>query len=182
MSKASDFSRPYRVTNGRKFRLKDVDPGDTGGLGDKDKAQKWLKKGVNTLCDLQEKLYAQDKWGVLLVFQAMDAAGKDGAIKHVMSGVNPQGVQVFSFKAPSNEELDHDFLWRTSRSLPGARAASASSTARTTRRCWWSASTPSSSRAQKLPPNLVGKNIWKERCEDIARLRAIPDAATGSWS
>jgi PPK2 family polyphosphate:nucleotide phosphotransferase len=114
------LSRPFRVDSGRHFRLKDVDPRDTLHLkkADKPRALEALKAGVDALAELQDRLYAQDSWAVLLVFQAMDAAGKDGAIKHVMSGVNPQGCQVFSFKAPSREELDHDFLWRTSRCLP----------------------------------------------------------------
>jgi PPK2 family polyphosphate:nucleotide phosphotransferase len=167
MSRASGFSRPYRVTNGRKFRLKDVDPGDTGGLEDKDKAQKWLKRGVRTLAELQERLYPQDKWGVLLIFQAMDAAGKDGAIKHVMSGVNPQGVQVYSFKAPSSEELDHDFLWRTSKCLPERGRIGIFN------RSYYEEVLvvrvhPEILRGQKLPPSALGKDVWKERCEDIA--------------
>jgi PPK2 family polyphosphate:nucleotide phosphotransferase len=167
MGRMNEFSRPYRVTNGKKFRLKDVDPGDTGGLEDKEKAQKWLKKGVSALCDLQEKLYAQDKWGVLLIFQAMDAAGKDGAIKHVMSGINPQGVQVFSFKAPSTEELDHDFLWRTAKSLPERGRIGVFN------RSYYEEVLvvrvhPEFLQAEKLPPAVVGKNLWKERCDDIA--------------
>ena len=106
------LSKPYRVDDGRKFRLKDVDPGDTGALKaeDKPRAKQALEIGVAALDDLQRKLYAQNTWSVLLIFQAMDAAGKDGAIKHVMSGVNPQGCQVFSFKEPSEEDLDHDYL------------------------------------------------------------------------
>jgi polyphosphate kinase 2 (PPK2 family) len=114
------LSEPYRVTRGRRFRLADVDPGDTGPLkrGDKERAKAMLQDGVQAMDTLQEMLYAQDKWGVLLIFQAMDAAGKDGAIKHVMSGVNPQGCQVSSFKSPSVEELDHDYLWRCMKSLP----------------------------------------------------------------
>ena len=115
---AEKLLEPFRVTDGRKFRLKDIRPGDTRGLKSKEDARKQLEEGIERLADLQEKLYAQDQWGVLLIFQAMDAAGKDGAIEHVMSGVNPQGCQVFSFKAPSAEELDHDFLWRTTRCLP----------------------------------------------------------------
>ena len=99
--RAREFSRPYRVTNGGKFRLKDVDPEDTAHLESNENAKEYLERGVAILADLQERLYAQDRWGVLLIFQAMDAAGKDGTIKHVMSGVNPQGVQVYSFKAPS---------------------------------------------------------------------------------
>jgi len=167
MGKRGDFAKKYRVTNGRSFRLKDVDPRDTGGLEDKEKAQKWLKKGIRALCDLQEKLYAQDRWGVLLLFQAMDAAGKDGAIEHVMSGVNPQGVQVFSFKAPSSEELDHDFLWRTSKSLPERGRIGIFN------RSYYEEVLvvrvhPQFLEGQKLPPSLVRKGIWKERCEDIA--------------
>ena len=115
---------------------------------------------------MQDKLYAQDQWGVLLIFQAMDAAGKDGAIKHVMSGVNPQGCQVYSFKAPSAEELDHDFLWRTSRRCPSA-AASASSTARTTRRCWSCGCTRRSSRSRSCRSSSSRSEIWEERFEDI---------------
>jgi PPK2 family polyphosphate:nucleotide phosphotransferase len=112
--------RPYRVTDGRRFRLGRMDPSETGPFDAAFKvdARKHLLAGVERLRKLQEKLYAQDSWGVLIILQAMDAAGKDGLIEHVMSGVNPQGVQVFSFKAPSAEELDHDFMWRTTRALP----------------------------------------------------------------
>src|SRR3954470_22038829 len=113
------LAKRYRVTDGKGFRLADHDPADTGGLDlGKKEAQGLLQEGVERLAELQAKLYAQDRWAVLLIFQAMDAAGKDGAIKHVMSGVNPQGVQVFAFKQPSAEELDHDFLWRSARRLP----------------------------------------------------------------
>src|SRR5215470_16961454 len=115
--KLKDFIQPFRVTDGKGFRLRDIDPRDTRGVKSKAEAQQYLQRGVDLLCDAQEKLYAQDQWGVLLIFQAMDAAGKDGAIKHVMSGINPQGCQVFSFKGPTSEDLDHDFLWRTSKSL-----------------------------------------------------------------
>ena len=117
---AREFSKPFRVTNGKKFRLKDHDPGDTLTFGskDKDRAKEALAAGVQALSELQDKLYAQDQWAVLLVFQAMDAAGKDGVIKHVMSGVNPQGCEVHSFKAPTSEELDHDYLWRCSKRVP----------------------------------------------------------------
>ena len=108
----------YRVEDGTGFRLKDHDPGDTGHMKPGPHTSEMLAKGVSKLAELQDKLYAQDRWGILLIFQAMDAAGKDGAIKHVMSGVNPQGVQVYSFKQPSAEELDHDFLWRTAKCLP----------------------------------------------------------------
>jgi PPK2 family polyphosphate:nucleotide phosphotransferase len=117
--KLSKIIRRFRIDKPEKFRLADFDPADTCGLDvEKDEAKAMLADGVERLAALQEKLYAQDRWAVLAVFQAMDAAGKDGAIKHVMSGVNPQGVQVHSFKAPSHEELDHDFLWRIAKALP----------------------------------------------------------------
>ena len=118
MSWASKLVKPYRVEDGTKFRLKDFDPGDTGKIHSKRHAEQLLAKGIESLTDSQDKLYAQNRWGVLLIFQGMDAAGKDGAIKHVMSGVNPQGVEVYSFKTPSPEELSHDYLWRTMRRAP----------------------------------------------------------------
>src|SRR5512147_554780 len=118
--RARGFAKPFRVTDGKGFRLKDIDPGDTLQLGSEDKprAKEALAIGTEALAELQDMLYAQDRWAVLLIFQAMDAAGKDGTIKHVMSGVNPQGCQVSSFKAPSPDEIDHDFMWRTNRALP----------------------------------------------------------------
>jgi PPK2 family polyphosphate:nucleotide phosphotransferase len=166
MSIAGRFSKPYRVTNGRKFRLKQIDPEDTGSLNSREKAQEWLEKGIAALSDLQEKLYAQDRWALLLVFQALDAAGKDGTIKHVMSGVNPQGCQVFSFKAPSHEELDHDYLWRTSRCMPERGRIGIFN------RSYYEETLvvrvhPEILQRQKLPKELVTKNIFKERFEDI---------------
>ena len=116
--KTDGLHEPFRVTDGGKFRLARMSTDDTGAIDCKEDAERALADGVERLAEMQEKLYAQDQWGVLLIFQAMDAAGKDGAIEHVMSGVNPQGCQVFSFKAPTSHELDHDFLWRTSRCLP----------------------------------------------------------------
>ena len=116
--KARDYSKPYRVTNGKKFRLDDVDPNETRWVKNEDEAGDLLKEGIEVLSDLQERLYANDRWALLLVFQAMDAAGKDSTIKHVMSGVNPQGVHVSSFKQPSQEEIDHDYNWRTHKQLP----------------------------------------------------------------
>jgi PPK2 family polyphosphate:nucleotide phosphotransferase len=157
----------FRITDGRKFRLADVRPDDTHGLKSKEDARKDLEKGVERLADLQEKLYAQDQWGVLLIFQAMDAAGKDGAIAHVMSGVNPQGCQVFSFKAPSAEELDHDFLWRTTRCLPERGRIGIFN------RCYYEEMLvvrvhPEILAKQRLPKRLVTKRIWNERFEDVA--------------
>src|SRR4051812_29194481 len=113
MPKLNKFVEPFVVTSGKKFRLRDFDPDDTRGLEDKEEAAALLKEGVSALAELQGRLYADNRWALLLIFQAMDAAGKDSTIKHVMSGVDPQGCQVYSFKAPSEEDLDHDFLWRT---------------------------------------------------------------------
>ena len=121
ITNARDLTRPFRITKGKDFRLKDVDPDDTLDFtkdADKSRAKEVLAMGVTALAELQDKLYAQDKWAVLLIFQAMDAAGKDGAIKHVMSGINPQGCQVYSFKSPSPDDLDHDYLWRCMKCLP----------------------------------------------------------------
>src|SRR5215813_12957333 len=117
---ARELSKPFRVTKGKNFRLKDVDPDDILNFTkeDKDRSKEVLAMGVAALAELQDKLYAQDRWAVLLIFQAMDAAGKDGAIKHVMSGVNPQGCEVYSFKSPSSEDLDHDYLWRCAKCVP----------------------------------------------------------------
>ena len=168
MSKAAKFSRKFRVESGKGFRLKGVDPGDTGGLKlEKDDAANLLDRGVEVLAELQDKLYAQDKRALLLVFQAMDAAGKDGTIKHVMSGVNPQGCQVFAFKTPSAEELDHDFLWRTTKCLPERGRIGIFN------RSYYEEVLvvrvhPEILGKQKLPPELVTKKIWKERYEDIA--------------
>ena len=165
---AHRLSKPYRVTDGKKFRLKDVDPSDTGDLSSEDKprAKEALQTGVEALADLQDILYAQDKWSVLLIFQAMDAAGKDGTIKHVMSGVNPQGCQVSSFKSPSSEELDHDYLWRSFRQLPERGRIGIFN------RSYYEETLvvrvhPEYLQGQKLPPKLITKNIWKERFEDI---------------
>ena len=118
--RAKEFSKQFRIKDGKDFRLKDFDPQEDAGLGAEDKplAKQALQLGVEALATMQEILYAQDKWAVLLIFQAMDAAGKDGAIRHVMSGINPQGCQVTSYKAPSAEELDHDYMWRCTKNLP----------------------------------------------------------------
>ncbi|HET6408024.1 MAG TPA: polyphosphate kinase 2 family protein [Chthoniobacteraceae bacterium] len=165
---AHRFSKPYRVTNGKKFRLKDVDPSDTGDLksGDKARAKEALQNGTEALAELQDMLYAQDRWSVLLVFQAMDAAGKDGTIKHVMSGVNPQGCQVSSFKAPTSEDLDHDYLWRCMKCLPERGRIGIFN------RSYYEETLvvrvhPEFLAGQKLPPDCVSKNIWDERFQDI---------------
>ncbi len=164
--RAERFTRPYRIERGKKFRLKDVDPSDTAGLKDKKRAQEMLQKGVEYLAAMQEKLYAQDRWSLLLIFQAMDAAGKDGTIKHVMSGINPQGCQVHSFKSPSAEELDHDFLWRCLCRLPERGRIGIFN------RSYYEEVLvvrvhPQILDRQKIPPSLVGKKIWKERYEDV---------------
>jgi PPK2 family polyphosphate:nucleotide phosphotransferase len=168
VKRARKFSAPYRVTKGERFRLKDVDPGDTQGLksGDKPRAKEALEIGIEALATLQDMLYAQDRWAVLVVFQAMDAAGKDGAIKHVMSGINPQGCQVYSFKAPSSEELDHDWIWRCMRAMPergriGIFNRSYYEEVLVTR------VHPEFLARQKLPPSLVTKSIWDERFQDV---------------
>ena len=166
MEKERTLAEVYRTTDGRRFRLKDIDPGDTQGLKSKEKARAALEEGVLRLRELQEKLYAQDRWAVLLIFQAMDAAGKDSTVEHVMSGVNPQGCQVYSFKAPSSEELDHDFLWRTMRCLPERGRIGIFN------RSYYEEVLvvrvhPEILKNQRLAPSLVTNNIWKERFEDI---------------
>jgi PPK2 family polyphosphate:nucleotide phosphotransferase len=166
LKEASRIVEPYCITKGEKFRLKDHDPADTNGLKDKRQAEGLLKDGIQLLSHMQEKLYAQDRWALLLIFQAMDAAGKDGAIKHVMSGVNPQGCQVFSFKSPSNEELNHDYLWRTHKCAPERGKIGIFN------RSYYEEVLvvrvhPSFLKAQKLPERLITKHIWEERYEDI---------------
>jgi len=164
MSWASKLAKPYRIDNGKKFRLKDFDPADTGHFHSKEHAQKLLEQGIASMTALQDKLYAQDCWSVLLIFQAMDAAGKDGAIKHVMSGVNPQGCQVHSFKVPSAEELNHDFLWRSMRNLPERGQIGIFN------RSYYEEVLvvrvhPEVLQQERLPS--IGKHIWRERFEDI---------------
>ncbi len=156
------------MTDGSRFRLKDIDPGDTLDLKSEDKprAQEALAIGVQALASLQDMLYAQDRWGVLLIFQAMDAAGKDSAIKHVMSGVNPQGVEVYSFKSPSAEDLDHDYLWRCFKCLPERGRIGIFN------RSYYEETLivrvhPEFLAKQKLPPELVTTDIWKDRFQDI---------------
>jgi PPK2 family polyphosphate:nucleotide phosphotransferase len=160
------FAKPFRIEDGKKFRLKDIDPSDTRGIKSKARAEELLLQGVDRLRALQDRLYAQDCWSVLLIFQAMDAAGKDGTIKHVMSGINPQGCQVFSFKAPSNEELDHDYLWRAVRALPERGRIGIFN------RSYYEEVLvvkvhEELLRVQKLPTSLITKDVWRERYEDI---------------
>jgi PPK2 family polyphosphate:nucleotide phosphotransferase len=175
---ARRLAKRYRISSGRGFRLKDVDPGDTlnFSVDDKPRAKKWLQQGVQALAALQDRLYAQDRWALLLIFQAMDAAGKDGAIKHVMSGVNPQGCQVFAFKAPSNEDLDHDYLWRCARCLPERGRIGIFN------RSYYEETLvvrvhPEILERQHLPPELVGRNIWKQRYKEI---RGFEEYLTGN--
>ncbi len=162
---------PFRVTSGRRFSLARFDPADTLHLDadDKEHAEKELRKCVKELAALQDMLYAQDRWALLLIFQAMDAAGKDGAIKHVFSGVNPQGCEVTSFKAPSEEELDHDYLWRCLRRLPERGRIGIFN------RSYYEEVLvvrvhEELLRAKKLPPRLVTRRIWDERFEDIRNI------------
>ena len=164
--KTGKLANKYRIDKGKHFRLKDFDPADTGAWTSKENAEAALQREIARTAELQDKLYAQDNWSLLLIFQAMDAAGKDGAIKHVMSGVNPQGCQVYSFKAPSELELQHDFLWRTTRDLPERGHIGIFN------RSYYEEVLvvrvhPEILRSQKTPPSLVGKKIWDERFEDI---------------
>jgi PPK2 family polyphosphate:nucleotide phosphotransferase len=169
LDRIQKYVHPFRITKGKGFRLKDFDPGDTCGLQlDKGDAAELLQRGTAWLAEEQDMLYAQDCWSLLLVFQAMDAAGKDSTIKHVMSGVNPQGCQVFSFKQPSSEELDHDFMWRYVRHLPERGRIGIFN------RSYYEEVLvvrvhPEILKRQKLPPPLVGKDIWDERLSDIAQ-------------
>jgi len=156
----------YRVEDGKGFRLKDFDPADTLGLDIKKEADKLLQEGVERLSGMQQKLYAQNRWALLLIFQAMDAAGKDGAIQHVMSGVNPQGCQVFSFKVPSSEDLDHDFLWRTTKCLPERGRIGIFN------RSYYEEVLvvrvhPELLEKEQIPSRLIDKKIWRNRFEDI---------------
>jgi PPK2 family polyphosphate:nucleotide phosphotransferase len=173
IQRAKDFSKQFRVKDGSEFRLKDFDPKEDGGLGDEDKplAKQALEMGVEALSALQEVLYAYDKWAVLLIFQAMDAAGKDGAIRHVMSGVNPQGCQVTSYKAPSPEELDHDYMWRCTKNLPERGRIGIFN------RSYYEEVLAvrvhkEFLQNQKLPKELVTKDIWDERLKDIRNFEA----------
>ena len=168
LAQIQKYIDPFRVTKGKDFRLKDMDPGDTRGLRlDKGEAGELLQRGTEWLAEQQDMLYAQDRWSLLLIFQALDAAGKDSTIKHVMSGINPQGCQVFSFKQPSSEELDHDFMWRYAKCLPERGRIGIFN------RSYYEEVLVvrvhhEILKQQKLPPPLVGKGIWDERLADIA--------------
>ena len=168
LDRVQKFVEPFRITKGKSFRLKSVDPGDTLGLKmRKNEATKLLRRGTQWLAEEQEMLYAQDRWSLLLIFQAMDAAGKDGTIKHVMSGVNPQGCQVSSFKQPSAMDLSHDFLWRSVKRLPERGRIGIFN------RSYYEEVLvvrvhEEILRRQRLPSRLVGKRIWDERLADIA--------------
>jgi PPK2 family polyphosphate:nucleotide phosphotransferase len=180
--KTGTLAKDYRVESGKHFRLKDFDPADTAGMhskkdhpkkdhaekdhAEKDHAEKALADGIARTSELQDKLYAQDRWSLLLIFQALDAAGKDGAIKHVMSGVNPQGCQVYSFKAPSEKELQHDFLWRTTRDMPERGHIGIFN------RSYYEEVLvvrvhPEIFQNERIPASLCGKKLWDERYEDI---------------
>ena len=166
MSKQNRIAARFRIENGKNFKLKHVDPADTGQISSKEEAKQLLEEGIAALQDMQDKLYAQDQWALLIVIQAMDAAGKDSLIKHVMSGVNPAGCEVHSFKAPSAEELDHDFLWRHAFHLPARGKIGIFNRShyeevlvvRVHRELL---------HEEKIPRPLVTKKIWKERLEDI---------------
>ena len=164
--KTAKLAKSYRIDDGKHFRLKDFDPADTGLWDSPESAAEKLQKDIARMADLQNKLYAQDRWAILLIFQAMDAAGKDGTIKHVMSGVNPEGVQVHSFKAPSEVELQHDFLWRTTRHLPERGRIGIFN------RSYYEEVLVVRVHSkllenERIPSSLVTKNIWDERFEDI---------------
>jgi len=164
--KTKKLAQSYRIDSGKHFQLKDYDPADTANLHSKEHAEETLQQDIAKMAELQDKLYAQDRWSLLLIFQAMDAAGKDGAVKHVMSGVNPEGCQVYSFKAPSDKELQHDFLWRTTCCLPERGHIGIFN------RSYYEEVLivrvhPDVLKAQRNPPSLMTKHIWDERFEDI---------------
>jgi PPK2 family polyphosphate:nucleotide phosphotransferase len=166
LKESAKLAEPYCVTKGEKFRLKDYDTSDTGNVKNKEQSQKIIDNRVGLLSNLQEKLYAQDRWAVLIILQAMDAAGKDGVLKHVMSGVNPQGCNVHAFKAPSAEELNHDYLWRAHRCVPERGMIGIFN------RSYYEEVLvvrvhPTLLQAQRLPDSLITKHIWEQRYDDM---------------
>jgi PPK2 family polyphosphate:nucleotide phosphotransferase len=170
LKQSGKLSKPFRVADGKKFRLKDIDPDETLEYGSEDKprSKQALAMGIEALAELQDMLYAQGRWAVLLIFQAMDAAGKDGTIKHVMSGVNPQGCQVVSFKSPSAQDLNHDYLWRCVTAMPERGRIGIFN------RSYYEETLvvrvhPDFLQRQMLPPELVTKRIWEDRYRDIRR-------------
>ena len=172
-ARAGKFSKQYRVTDVKKFKLKDYPCDVDSNLGEEEKqmTQQILRMGVEALAEIQDKLYAQDKWALLVIFQAMDAAGKDGAIKHVMSGVNPQGCEIYSFKAPNAEELDHDFLWRCMKHVPERGRIGIFN------RSYYEEVLvvrvhDEILKSEKLPEKLITDNIWKERLSDISNFES----------
>jgi len=169
LKQSKKISEQFRITEGKKFRLRKFDPADTLGFDsdDKPEAQEALTSGVQQLAKLQDKLFAQDRWALLLIFQAMDAAGKDSAIKHVMSGINPQGCEVYSFKVPTSEDLDHDYLWRCTKRLPERGRIGIFN------RSYYEETLvvrihQEYLAGQKVPQKLIGKNIWNNRFQDIS--------------
>jgi PPK2 family polyphosphate:nucleotide phosphotransferase len=166
IEEATRLAEPFCITKGSKFRLKDFDPGDTSGVKSKKHAEKLLEETAAMASQMQEKLYAQDRWSLLLIFQGMDAAGKDGAIKHVMTGVNPQGCDVHAFKAPTHEELDHDFLWRCHKVMPERGKIGIFN------RSYYEEVLvvrvhPMLLKNEQIPESLITKHIWAQRYEDI---------------
>ena len=169
MSWASKLSEPYRIDHGKDFRLKDFEPASTGHFRSKEHAQDLLEQGISEMREQQDKLYAQRNWAVLIVLQAMDAAGKDGVIEHVMSGVNPQGCQVYSFKQPSEEELNHEYMWRSNTRLPQRGQIGIFN------RSYYEEVLvvrvhPEILKKEGIPEELVGKDLWKKRFEDIGNV------------
>jgi PPK2 family polyphosphate:nucleotide phosphotransferase len=161
-----ELASAYRVKDGSEFRLKNFDPADTNGMKSKEHAQEMLKESTERLCDMQEKLYAQNQWALLVIFQAMDAAGKDGAIKHVMSGVNPQGCEVYAFKAPGPEELSHDYLWRAHKRVPERGKIGIFN------RSYYEEALvvrvhEGILQNQRIPAPLISKGIWEQRYKDM---------------
>ncbi len=166
MKQLGKLAKAYCVERGKHFKLRDFDPADTAGIRSKERATAALQKSLEQLADLQNKLYAQDQWAVLLIFQGMDASGKDGVIKHVMAGVNPMGCQAYSFKAPSSEEQQHDYLWRTMQRIPERRRIGIFN------RSYYEEGLivrvhPDLLQNEKIPPSLITKKIWEERFEDM---------------
>ncbi len=166
MKQLGKLAKAYCVERGKHFKLRDFDPADTAGIRSKEHATAALQKSLEQLADLQNKLYAQDQWAVLLIFQGMDASGKDGVIKHVMAGVNAMGCQAYSFKAPSSEEQQHDYLWRTMQRIPERRRIGIFN------RSYYEEVLivrvhPDLLQNEKIPPSLITKKIWEERFEDM---------------